>query len=268
MLKQKVGELEGLKAFYLTQVQALRTLAHKHTTDGTYPISQPTMPEEVARLLMTLHKTDCTGSPGSEDLTGGHRGHPPPQSHHTTHPSSKQHHDNDASDGLSARLHEPSGGMAHRDGGSQRSSRPDSRLPPSNQNSTGMSSNYQQGSIRESHVGQSPSSTPKPSPRSRGGAASAREPSGSEQSSRERERDSYVNGNGGGGGSGYQSSSSRRGGQYPNLEHMEGVSSGVISTPAPVAAASQQQHQSQLINMPNAPFLLQNPQLYGMIVSV
>lgn len=53
VLKEKVGQLEGLKAFYLTQVQALRSLADKTASDG-YPIVQPTMPEEVARLLSVL----------------------------------------------------------------------------------------------------------------------------------------------------------------------------------------------------------------------
>ncbi|OQV20866.1 hypothetical protein BV898_05208 [Hypsibius exemplaris] len=52
-IKQRVVELEALKAFYLTQVELLRSLANQH--QAANPTVQPAMSEEVARLLATLH---------------------------------------------------------------------------------------------------------------------------------------------------------------------------------------------------------------------
>jgi hypothetical protein len=240
-LKQKVGELEGLKAFYLTQVQSLRSLASKHQADGTYPpMVSPTMPEEVARLLSVLNG-DSTSDP---EQTGQHR-----NNHH--HPSSsKNPPEHASSDGLLARLHEPSAPTS-RDS-SQRSSRPESRVPAGGPVFSAPPGGRESTSAAHHNLGQSPSSTPKPPSRSRGPTAGRDPP--------DRERD-YVNGS-----TGYSASSaSARRGQYSHLDHMDGVASGVISTPTAVVSTP------QLINMPNmagAPFLLQNPQLYSMIVSL
>lgn len=214
-LKQKVGELESLKAFYLTQVQSLRTLSEKYATDGSMPMSQPTMPEEVARLIGMLGPSDGPEEP------------PLPNRTKVEVPS----------DGLMARLHEPG---VSRESNHRSATRPESRP------TTTTSSNVPPSVPH--HVQQSPSSTPKPPSRS---ARAVRE----EKDKSERERE-YVNGIGNA--SGYSGSSSgypRR----PHYEHLDGLPSGVISTPAQVAT-------TQPLMMPNVngqPFLFQNP-MYSM----
>ncbi|XP_055337180.1 protein AF-10-like isoform X2 [Paramacrobiotus metropolitanus] len=242
MLKEKVGQLEGLKAFYLTQVQALRSLTEKHVAadGGGLSVVQPTMPEEVARLLSVLE-------PHDEAASNTQRRGPPHES---------------ASDGLLARLHEPAArDPVHRS--SRDSSRPESRA----QTATSASSLppppssvplYPHPPNAHLQTASSPSQTPKPYPRSR-------------TSEREREREkeqrdtatSYAMTNGYPGqppSNASSSSSSNRRGHYAHLEGMDGIPSGVISTPAPVASTPQ----LLMPNVAGTQFLLPGQQFYPM----
>ncbi|GAU99494.1 hypothetical protein RvY_10488 [Ramazzottius varieornatus] len=214
-LKQKVGELESLKAFYLTQVQSLRSLSEKYAADG--PVTQPTMPEEVARLIGMLGPTDGLEEPSAPVRTKVEV----------------------PSDGLMARLHEPGAGSSR----GRSDSRVGSNAPPS--------------SSVPHHVQQSPSSTPKPPSRS---ARAVRD----EKDKNERDGREYVNGSGGGysgnGGSGGSSGNGSSGNvRRPHYEHLDGLPSGVVSTPAQVATT-----QAMLMpSMNGQPFLFQNP-MYSM----
>lgn len=162
-----------------------------------------------------------------------------------------------ASDGLLARLHEPGvRDPVHR---SHREPRPESR--PQTSTSTGPPSVTQQNSAPQSHMqAPSPSHTPKSAPRSRASRDAERERERDREvreRDRDRDREREVSNNNNNNNYGYPTS---RRGHYQHLENMDGIPSGVISTPTPAVSAPQ----LLMPNVAGTPFILPNQQIYNM----